>query len=117
MNVTLIQGSSFTQGYLNNSFKEQQSLNNDIKIEESKEILDHRKLSNEETKNLYLAYQTNNLMKQKIEIDMRVKADEHLDYEENHKLEKPIKRIDAMRYNSIQSLVTHNDFKYEVWAE
>lgn len=115
MNVTGIQESSFAQGYLNNNLKEQQSLDTEIKTDEDKKILDHRNLTDEEAKNLYLSYQTYNLMKTKIDIYLSIE-EQDLEYKDIRELKKSENRLDAITYYNKQSNTAQNDSKFEAWV-
>ncbi len=115
MNITSAQGSNFNLNYLNKNEKQKESINREIQPEIEKERIDYRKLSNEESKNLYLAYQTSNLMKSKIEILMD-SEENNLTYKDIRDVNKSQNRIDIVESYNKQVNIQKSDSQYEMWA-
>lgn len=79
------------------------------------EIIDYRKLSNEEAKNLYYAYKQNDLMKSKIETYIDIEEKE-LEYDDIREVKKYQNRNDLIDYYKEEVKIQNNELKHEVWA-
>lgn len=115
MNITPIHGNNLNLDYFNKNQQEEKKFDIEIQANAENEIIDYRKLSNEESKNLYYAYKTTNLMKSKIEIFMNLEENE-LTYKDIRDIKKSQNRVDLINYYNKEVNIQKNDSKYEVWA-
>jgi len=88
------------------------------KSSESREIIDHRKLSDEEAKNLYYSLKENNLMKTKIDIYMNNQEndDNELDYSDIKELQETQNKMNLAEYSANNSNMQTEDTHFQVWA-
>ena len=113
--------SSIQSGYEINYQKNSSNNTFNEKVEEvsSSKIIDYRKLSNEEAKNLYYTHKENNLMKSKIEIYMNIQEENEenkLDYNDIREIQKTQNKIDLTDYYSNNAEINKETTSYQVWA-